>query len=73
MTVYPKAFILPIKDKLQQEGITMVPSHNPNYYTIISWDKSIFSIARKVKLYLFNRYQLKPLSLRDSGLVVSYN
>ena len=70
MTVYPKCYVLPLVTKLKTLGVTVAPSKlNPNYYTIVNWDKSIFSNTRKVKLFLHSRFGLKPLSLVDESSI----
>lgn len=70
MTVYPRCYVLPLVHKLKTLGVTVAPSKlNPNYYTIVNWDKSIFSNTRKVKLFLHSRFGLKPLSLVDENSI----
>ncbi len=71
MTVYPKCYILPLVSKLKTLGVTVAPSKlNPDhYYTIVGWDKSIFTNTRKVKLFLHSRFGLKPLSLVDENSI----
>lgn len=70
MTVYPKCYILPNVGKLKTLGVIVAPSKlNPDYYTIVGWDKSIFPDTRKVKLFLHSRFGLKPLSLVDENSI----
>ena len=66
MTVYPKCYTLPLANELKSLGVIVTPSRlNPDYYTIVSWDRSIFTNSRKVKVFLYLRFGLKPLSLVD--------
>lgn len=70
MTVYPKCYILPLVSKLKTLGVTVAPSKlNPDYYTIVGWDKYTYTNTRKVKLFLHSRFGLKPLSLVDENSI----
>ena len=70
MTVYPKCYTLPLANELKSLGVTVAPSRlNPDYYTIVGWDRSVFTNSRKVKIFLNLRFGLKPLSLVDEDSV----
>ena len=70
MTVYPKCYTLPLANELKSLGVTVAPCKlNPDYYTIVSWDRSIFTNSRKVKVFLYLRFGLKPLSLVDEDSI----
>lgn len=70
MTVYPSCYVFPIKEKLKFLGVIVAPSKlNPDYYTIVGWDKTVFANTRKVKLFLYTRFGLKPLSLVDKDSI----
>ena len=70
MTVYPKVYALPLVSQLKNLGVTLAPSKlDPNYYTIVGWDKATFTNTRKVKIFLHSRFGLKPLSLIDENSI----